>query len=409
MKKQTSIRNWEITRDVAAVVGALTSITVVWAIVYNNVLQVFPSPWIAGAFALAAIAGVLFVIDWGLRADLGYAFDLLISGKAWTNWRLAAFLILLLGFNVARSFTTITLSWQGRKDVITSVVKPPELENVAAAKSALDNASAARLAGLERNIRELQAQIKSAEAGAGSAALRSLAASGNGWARGELARARAKASKEYRAQLATAQSAYTNILQTDAATGAAAVNALARVNEERAATYHDITSRNMAYLGYFGAGCTFVVILVSLMLSLINVAEQELPRYNFRTAVNSMPPNVAPVRGPEWGDRKVDILMAKVNRLEGDKLSPATGVKKESTGVQFVPPAGGEKLEGVKRVQKAVKLSPRGENYKGSARDKLRRKIARYKRLAAADQLGEKGRKTLEQMQSDYAKMKGTK
>jgi len=77
------------------------------------------------------------------------------------------------------------------------------------------------------------------------------------------------------------------------------------------------------------------------------------------------------------------------------------------SGVQVVPPSGGEKPEGAKRVQKAVKLSPRGENYKGSARDKLRRKIARYKRLAAADQLGEKGRKTLEQMQSDYAKMKG--
>jgi hypothetical protein len=49
------------------------------------------------------------------------------------------------------------------------------------------------------------------------------------------------------------------------------------------------------------------------------------------------------------------------------------------------------------------------QGYKGSPADKLRRKIARYKRLAASDQLGEKGRRTLVLMEEKFNKMKGKK
>lgn len=316
MKNLSSIRNWEITRDVAALVGALTSITVIWAIVFNNVMDIFHNPIVSGIFAIAAIAGVLFVVDWGLRADLSYAFDLLLSGKFWQNWRLTVFLVLLMGFNVVRSGVTITLSWQGRKDVVTAITENPELENVAAAKAQLDAASARKIASLEANIKELQSSIKAAEAGAGNAALRTLAASGNGWAKNELARYKARASATYRKQLTTAQATYTEVLQADTRTAAVAVEALAKSNDEKLSIYHEITTRNMAYLGYFGAGCTGVVILISLMLSLVNVAEQETPQYNKRTKVNDVAPNVAPAAATEYDvARNLQLINAALNEM----------------------------------------------------------------------------------------------
>ena len=383
-KSQTSsIRNWEFTRDIASLIGALTSVAVIWAIAYNNLAEALGNKYVAGLFAALTVAGVLFIVDWGLRADLGYGFDLLFSGSVWKNWRLSAFLVLLLGFNIIRSAVTITLSWQGRKDVVTAVTEAPELADVGRAKTSMDNASAQRLAGIQAQATGLQRQIREAEAAAGSAALHKLAASGNAWAKAELAKARARASRSLRQQLDIAQSAYTRIATTDATASANAVSALAMGNTAKLERYQEVSSRNMAYLGYFGAGCTFVVIMISLMLSLLNTAEQDAPAYSYKHNVNGSlyPPNVVPVSHTTPG--------ATPGATPGDNVA---------RDVAFV----GDTFEWAKKPRNVAT----GLQKTGTDKDTLRRKIAQYKRRAVAGTLSEKGQASLAQWQKDYAKMK---
>jgi hypothetical protein len=396
-KSQTSsIRNWEFTRDIASLIGALTSVAVIWAIAYGNLAEALGNKYVAGLFAAATVAGVLFIVDYGLRADLGYGFDLLFSGSVWKNWRLSAFLVLLLGFNVIRSAVTITLSWQGRKDVVTAVTEAPELADVGQAKTQMDNASAERLAGIQTQVANLQRQIREAEATAGSAALHKLAATGNGWAKSELSKARAKASRSLREQLSIAQAAYTRIATTDATASANAVSALAMGNAAKLGRYQEVSSRNMAYLGYFGAGCTFVVIMISLMLSLLNTAEQDAPIYSYKHNVNGgvYPPNVVPVSHtatPTATPR--DTPGATPGATPGN--TPGDSVPRDVASV-------GDTFEWVKKPRNVAT----GQRKTTGDRDALRRKIAQYKRRAVAGTLSEKGQASLKKWQSQYDKMK---
>jgi hypothetical protein len=394
--QNSSIRNWELTRDIASFIGAITSIAVIWAIVFNNLSEALGNRYIAGTFSALTVAGVLFIVDWGLRADLGYGFDLLFSGSAWKNWRLSAFLILLLGFNVIRSAVTITLSWQGRKDVVLAVSDAPELADVAKAKTGMDAASSARLNGIQKQVADLQSQITAAEAGAGSAALRKLAASGNGWAKSELSRARSNASRGLKKQLEIAQAAYTRIATTDAQAAASAVNALAVSNTAKLDRYQDISSRNMAYLGYFGAGCTFIVILVSLMLSLLNTAEQDTPVYSYKHNVNGN--NVAPVVAPMYPP---NVLPVSNTATIGATKRDTPGVTNTATVSRDVA-AVGDTFEWVKKPR----IVATGQQKTTSDKDTLRRKIAQYKRRAVSGTLSEKGQASLEKWQAQYNKMK---
>lgn len=391
--QNSSIRNWELTRDIASFIGAMTSIAVIWAIAFNNLSEALGNRYIAGTFAALTVAGVLFIIDWGLRADLGYGFDLLFSGNAWKNWRLSAFLILLLGFNVIRSAVTVTLSWQGRKDVVLAVSEAPELADVAQAKTGMDAASSERLNGIRQQVSDLQKQIATAEAGAGSAALHKLAASGNGWAKTELSRAKAKATRSLRKQLEIAQAAYTRIASTDAQASANAVSALAMGNTAKLERFQEISSRNMAYLGYFGAGCTFIVILISLMLSLLNTAEQDTPVYSYKHNVNGntsvspvYPPNVLPVS---------NTATPTVTKRDTDRDTNTESVPRDVASV-------GDTFEWVKKPR----IVATGQQKTTSDKDTLRRKIAQYKRRAVSGTLSKKGQASLEAWQKQYSKMK---
>jgi hypothetical protein len=392
--QNSSIRNWELTRDIASFIGAITSVAVIWAIAFNNLSEALGNRYIAGAFAALTVAGVLFIVDWGLRADLGYGFDLLFSGNAWKNWRLSAFLILLLGFNVIRSAVTVTLSWQGRKDVVLAVSEAPELADVAQAKTGMDAASVARLNGIRQQVESLQKQIATAEAGAGSAALHKLAATGNGWAKSELSRAKAKATRSLRKQLEVAQLAYTKIASTDAQASANAVSALAMGNTAKLERFQEISSRNMAYLGYFGAGCTFIVILISLMLSLLNTAEQDTPVYSYKHNVN--------------GNTSVSPAVYPPNILPVSNTATPTATKRDTyrdTNTESVPrdvAAVGDTFEWVKKPRNVAT----GQQKTTSDKDTLRRKIAQYKRRAVSGTLSEKGQASLKKWQAQYDKMK---
>ena len=405
--KQDSISNLKVTRDAAAILGAVTSATVVFALVYYPALEAFGYKFVAYILGGFSVALVLFIVDYGLRTDLAYGLDLAFSSKLGRKTRLIAFLSLFLLFNGARALVSMALSWEGRKDVAAAAIKAPELQDVAAAKIALDRESRAKLTAIERQIAETQRAIKSAEAGAGSASLRSLAASGNGWAKGELSKARARASKAHRAALSELQATYTTILKSDALTAANAVNALSQSNNAKQERYESISRRSMGYVGYLGAGATVVVIITSLLLALINKAEQDAPSYyeKHKTAPNIAPAG-APASAPDFeAQRMLAVINSRLERL---------GEQQATQGAQ----TGGEKPGGIKGEKPITeKAQPKADSfatgrnfqqsYKGSERDKLRRKIARYKRLASMDRLGDKGRKTLARMEHEFKNLKG--
>lgn len=398
-----AITNLQRTRDAAAILGAVTSATVVFSLVYFPVLEAFGIQFLAIALGVFAVVLVSYMIDYGLRTDLSYGLDLLLSGKFGKNWKFLLFAVIFLSFNLFRAGVTALLSWEGRKDVAQVAVKAPELQDAAAAKLQLDRAASARIASIEKQIAATQKAIRDAEASAGSSALRSLAASGNAWARGELSKARARASKAHRETLSELQATYTAILKTDAVSAAEAVHAISEANTAKQSRYQEITRRSMGYAGWLGAGATLIVIITSLLISLVNTAEQYAPAYSKRH--ESRPPDVIPVRGPEWDSRRVEVMEAKLAEMAREQKRGNTGGEKQGE-------KRGEKPAG-EGVQKKAESFATGRNfqpsYKGSERDKLRRKIARYKRLAAADKLGEKGRKTLARMEKELFTMKNKK
>ena len=54
--QNSSIRNWELTRDIASFIGAMTSIAVIWAIAFNNLSEALGNRYIAGTFAALTVA-----------------------------------------------------------------------------------------------------------------------------------------------------------------------------------------------------------------------------------------------------------------------------------------------------------------------------------------------------------------
>lgn len=366
--KLTSIRNWEITRNVAAVVGALTSITVIFTIVYFNVLDASGSKFLSFLVALASVAGALFVIDWGLLNDLPYAFQLLISGKFWGNWKISAFLVLLLGFNVVRSFTTITLSWQGRRDMVHAVMGDPDTKDVAQVKATMDATTSDKLDRLERQIADLEKSVAETEKRVASEnqQLVKLVASGNSWASRELQKRKDKATWKDRSALESKRKAYDQVIEGETAAAALVIQETAKQNKETVSFYESVSGRNMAYIGYFGAGCTFVVILISMMLALINVAEQELPEYQKKYAVNIRPTDVAPVAADASDVDRATMIrtVERVNDIERQLIEKYERQKEEKAKRQDA--TGRDKVSDSDKRQTPEVLSDNGSSLRQS-------------------------------------------
>lgn len=399
--KQDSISNLKVTRDAAAILGAVTSATVVFALVYYPALEAFGSEIVAYILGGFSVALVLFIVDYGLRTDLAYGLDLAFSSKLGRKTRLIAFLSLFLLFNGARALVSMALSWEGRKDVAAAAIKAPELQDVAAAKIALDRESRAKLTAIEKQIAETQRAIKSAEAGAGSGALRSLAASGNGWAKGEVSKARARASKAHRSALAELQATYTTILKSDALTAANAVDALSESNHAKQERYESVSRRSMGYVGYLGAGATVVVIITSLLLALINKAEQDAPSYyeKHKTA-----PNIAPAGAPASApmDFEAQRMLAAINsKLE--RIGEQHGNTGNNSGVTRQRP----------QNRKIVATSEQKEGFTNAnvsrEQKKLSAKIKVYKRRQREGTLSEHGEQNLKKWENTLRELKASK
>jgi len=337
---QDAISILKTTRNAAAIAAALTSMTIVFAIAYGSAVEYMPR-FFAYVFGIGAVGVVAFVVDYGFRQTLPLGLDLLISGYAWQDWKVAAFMALLLGFNFLQGYSSIKLSWEGRKEAIAVIQKAPELEDMAQVKSQVDRTGSAKIRAIDSEIRDLRREIKRREDKVEQnhpTYIDKIQAGKDtwGWHAAEIKKMKDRETAALNKELAELSAARTKAIQAETETAQITVSSIAATNETKWSDYQISKDRNMAYIGYFGSGCTIVVVLISLMIAL--VGQSEVKQVEQREVVSPMrkkttaPPHIAPARSETVGDyetvRAIEMLRAETERLshetENLKRKPET-------------------------------------------------------------------------------------
>ena len=323
MKKQEKINQsafnlaWRL-RDVASASGALTGAFVIWSITYGKLLSAFGSA--IPAFVVSAIVCVvvLFVIDYGLRTFFP---ALLESGDALkgNGWRGPVFMLLMLcvvGFQVV---STTSLSWNSATDVVDAVYEEPETVDAAGTYATLTGAQAAKVAQLEKRAKEIESSIKAEEkkVDAANPKLKQMIKEGNGWAPGELAKRKSKATRSMREELTQTHKLTTQVLSEDQKMIETVVAQQTQLNTSRINRYEETRSRNTNYVGYFGVSCTILFLLLSVLLHVWPDGKETAPRYDA-----SRMPGVIPVSDMRGGDPTTAHLATVLSRLERKMSEP---------------------------------------------------------------------------------------
>lgn len=288
-----SITNLERTRNLAIIGGAISGITVIWTVLFaqfSGGLEGYSAgKLLAGFLATGLTLLVVYVIDYGTKVDLPYALDLLFSGRAFRdlkhNWRVLLFALILLSFNFIRLGFTAAIDWYGRGDMISVVMHKPLSRNVVALKDSLSKATVATVAGLASDIKELKRQLRQVER---QVATENPELAKNirdkkdkwGWNAGELRRRKDKATKPIHAKIAAKEALYAERLAAEGKVADALTLSALSDNEAAQAEYNDKHHRLSFGVGVFGAGCSGIVLVVSIMLALINSANQDNPYYH---------------------------------------------------------------------------------------------------------------------------------
>lgn len=341
---QDAISILKTTRNAAAIAAALTSMTIVFAIAYGSAVEYMPR-FFAYVFGIGAVGIVAFVVDYGFRQTLPLGLDLLISGYAWQDWKVAAFMALLLGFNFLQGYSSIKLSWEGRKEAIAVIQKAPELEDMAQVKSQVDRTGSAKIRPIDSEIRDLRREIKRREDKVEQnhpTYIDKIQAGKDtwGWHAGEIKKMKDRETAALNKELAELTSARTKAIQAETETAQITVSSIAATNETKWSDYQISKNRNMSYIGYFGSGCTIVVVLISLMIAL--VGQSEVKQVEQREVVSPMrkktgsPPHVAPARSETDGQfetaRAIEMLRAETERLNRE----TENLKRKSETVETV-------------------------------------------------------------------------
>lgn len=325
---QDAIGILKTTRNAAAIAAALTSMTIVFAIAYGSAVEYMPR-FFAYLFGVLAVAVVAFVVDYGFRQTLPLGLDLLISGYAWKDWKVAAFMALLLGWNFIQGFSSVKLSWEGRKEAVAIIQKEPDLEDVAQVKAQVDRTGSAKIRALDSEIRDLRREIERKEGEVERlypSYVENIKEGRDkwGWNAKQIESKKKAATASMSRQLDELMTARTKAIQAETETAQITVSNIAAVNETKWQDYQVSKSRNMAYIGYFGSGCTIAVFLISLMIALIGQSEvKEIEQKDVVSPVRKKqvaPPHVAPARAEtETGfetARAIEMLRAETERLK---------------------------------------------------------------------------------------------
>lgn len=225
IKKGEQISRWVAT-FITGIGGAI------WG--YSTVITNLPTDWWGSPY-LAVVAGI--VVAWVLGWITDHAFgdflqrvttDIVAarhpdavqwSGPEYFRKLRKAervlFIVVLIALFAFDAFTTIII-----RDPVADEAKKIELTDIAAATSTLTKEQKQAADPMAAQIAALKKEIASAEARAASSnpALAKLAQDGNGWAKQEIAKKRASASKSARSELEKLSAAYNTTLASQSTT-----------------------------------------------------------------------------------------------------------------------------------------------------------------------------------------------
>lgn len=308
--KSDAVTTLRWTREVAALGGAVTGITVMWGMVYFNVAEATGSQFVGGIAAVVGTLVGLFIIDFSYRRNFPYVADLIVSGQAFRNWRILIFTLLLLLLSAAQMVSSAFLSWEGRKDVAEGIIKAPELQDVASVKVAADKTTSAKIREVKSQITALDWDIREREKAVEKsypAFVEKIRAGSDkwGWYAKQLDKKKAESVGTLRQERANLSEALSELVGSQAASDKLLLETVAGENRAKLSQYSEKKARNMRFLGFFGVGCLGVVAFVSIMLSLIGYSDlEEMDMKETKRPFREMPAapariQPAPAPGPE--------------------------------------------------------------------------------------------------------------
>jgi len=390
------------TRNAAAIAAAITSMTIVGTVAYTGFAEYLPR-LLAFTLAAGAVLMVAFVIDYGLRKTLPLGFDLLISGQWFRDWRTAAFLALLLSFNFIQAFSSIKLSWEGRKEAVAAIQKAPELEDIAQTKRQVDQTGSAKIRAMDSEVSKLRKDIerKESEVERLHPTYIDRIKSGSdkwGWYAGQLDKMKNNKTSKLQSELTALLSARTKAIESEIQTAQLTVSNIAATNTAKWDEYEISKNRNMAYIGYFGAGCTLVVVVISLMLSLLGQSNvTAIEQKQVVSPVNTTPiapPNVAPAVAQQDDFstlRAIKQLQAETLRINAEQEAQrnekeqrnetsATSAKSVSNNVSPVPDDALLIESELKKARNNLRAYKSKQRHKNGNAETLRNGVAKWKK-----------------------------
>jgi len=180
----------------------------------------------------------------------------------WAKWAILTTVVIVL---FMADYYSVALT----RGPLGSEAKQEATADIAAATAAVSSQYSGAAAPLAQQIKTLKADIAAAErrTEANNASLASLIANGNGWAKNEMAKRKAKATASLKKELDATQAAYTAALSGQVAAVNSTTAALASRNAQVEAD--NLTKRASIEAMYFGAGILFKGLTVLFRIFLV--------------------------------------------------------------------------------------------------------------------------------------------
>lgn len=276
-----AIDTMELVRNLAAIGGALTGLAVVGSVIWDGVFGLTQNTIFAYIVVFVLCVFAVLIIDFSYRKNIQYSFDLIITGKGFKNWKTGLFTLLLFGLAVGQGFTSLMLSYEGRKDMVEALQKQPTIVDELSVKSALEQQTDSKLSKLRAELSKLQSDRYKAEKAVydNNKKLVGLVNQGNSWASNKLSKLVERATDNLNRQIADKNDLIDNIQSQDNRMIQQMTMTTINRNNTTLSQFHEIKERNMIFVGYFGAGCVVIVFVISLLLSLANGLDPYEPEY----------------------------------------------------------------------------------------------------------------------------------
>lgn len=333
-RSPAAIRTLKFVREVAVVGAAVTSASVVWSAVFYRLIEFLTyRPSIVLAALVTAL--VCITVDFVLRQLVPYLFNLIFSNKWKEGARVKAFVIIGSVVCIVLTGVTITLSWHGRVDIAEVTMRTPDMVTPDAVKKQLDESTMQKLADIDKDIAFHRSEILSKENEVRNRypSWVKRVESGNdpyGYHAGQLKKKMDAATEGDKAQLAALLSEKAELRRRDAQIAETAIDEVVDVNRAKMTYFETQKARNMAFIGFFGPGCTLIFLIFSTLIELSNLIHYDFEQHSTSSYALSFSdiipkrvaspsrqaPDYMPVGDTRGRDRVHDFLDSKVFDLE---------------------------------------------------------------------------------------------